>query len=100
MKKNSTKAITKKSRPTKPTDIPESCASFSAWLRMQRDYSQGDLAKILNINRSAIAILETNRSVLPLDLMRKIYMICNHVERAYLLSCLHKDVDKLFHEKG
>lgn len=72
------------------------CAFFSKWLREQRGLTQRELAEDVDVHFSAIGLLESNSYVLPLDLMHKLYDICDADQKKFLLECLHLDLERAF----
>lgn len=78
---------------------PNSLAFFSRWFRAQRGISQIGLADMISVHKSAISQLEVDKYNLPLDLMKKIYKVCDLNEKKFLMECLHHDLERLFEER-
>ena len=82
---------------TKKKEVPHNgCAFFSRWLRERRAISQRELAEAVGVHFSAIGLLESNSYVLPLELMHKIYAVCDGDQKRFLLECLHTDLERVF----
>ena len=54
-------------------------------LREDKDMSQGELSKLLNIGQQTLSQYETNSRKLPIDLLKR-YAIIFHVSADYILG--------------
>ena len=88
----------KKSIKEKKVIHHKSCAHFSSLFRDQRGISQRQLAEMIGVHHSAIGILEVGGYTLPIELMSKIWKVCDMDQKKFLLECLHNDLEKVFYD--